>query len=152
MYKCTHYIIQELVDANTYDLYGEHAWQYFDINSLHMIDDLWEYCNKYIFSEKPIIIINNWNWGGRYNWSGLRTIFCEIGADRSMHRFAKGFDLKFKGLDQPEEYEEMRRIILKHQDHPLLVKIARIEADTKSWLHIDSANIPDSKRIQIVRG
>ena len=40
MYKCKHFKIYELVDKCTHDLWGEDSWQFFDTNSLQMIDDL----------------------------------------------------------------------------------------------------------------
>jgi hypothetical protein len=90
------------------------------------------------------MIINNWLNGGDFQWSGLRTVDCKIGAKRSIHRLAKAFDIKCK-----IPAEEMRQEILKNQDHDAFQYINRIEADV-SWLHVDRARTEN--RIAVFKG
>ena len=143
MYKSIHFKIYELVDPHTYGLYGEKAWMFFDEETIMMIDGVREFFTELAGRDCPMTI-NDWYWGGEYEWSGLRTIECKEGADRSFHRLAKGFDLK----NDMYEYEHMRIVILANQDNELLQYVKRIEADTPTWLHVDRANV--GKRIVVV--
>ena len=136
-YNCKHFKIYELVDPITHQRFGEQAWMFFNPNSLKMIDGIWEFFNDYR-GMKTIIIINDWYWGGQYQWSGLRTLDCTIGGDRSQHRFANAFDQKIGGVPA----EEARQIIFANQNHRLLQHITCIEADV-DWLHTDSRNVKD---------
>ena len=147
---CKHYTIEELVDPDTYKLYGETAWMFFPPESLQMIDDFWEFCDYYITPGSTRISINTWKWHGDKKWSGLRTIFCTEGTDRSFHRLASGFDLKIKPFKSLSDYDTIRNTIIQNKDHPLLKLINCIELGTPTWLHIDRRNI--SNRIRLVKG
>ena len=142
--KARHFAIYELVDPITHTIYGDRAWMFFQDDTIQMLDDLWDFVKDWL-GKSPTIWINDWEWGGQYQWSGLRTIYCKEGADRSIHRLADAFDLKIDGL---KDYEALRKEIIFNQNHPLLRRIMRIEADTATWLHIDRANVPN--RIAIV--
>jgi len=150
MYKSKHFKVYELVDPDTFKIYGEGAWRFFSPEALQMIDGVWEYCNSIIIPGKTVIIINDWKWGGLYKWSGFRTIFCKEGSDRSFHRQASGFDLKIKGIRTLAEYDFLRDEIVKNKDHPCLKGIMGMEIGTPTWLHIDDRNVDD--RIKLVKG
>jgi len=128
-YICKHFKIYELVDPATYRRFGEQAWMFFDNDTLRMIDRLREYFNV------PMVI-NDWHWGGKFQWSGLRTVDCTEGSTWSIHRLAKAFDIKAKDISA----DAMRDEIMAHQDHPFLKYINRMEDDV-SWLHVDRANV-----------
>lgn len=130
MYRCKYFKLHELVDPATYRKFGEWAWVFFDDDTLRMVDGLRDYFNV------PLTI-NNWHWGGQLQWSGLRTLDCTEGAQYSMHRFGKAFDIKAK-----LSATEMRREIMAHKDHPFLKYINRME-DGVSWLHVDRANVEE---------
>ncbi|MBN2568133.1 MAG: hypothetical protein JXB42_01750 [Deltaproteobacteria bacterium] len=150
-YICKHYKAEELVDPETYSLYGKCSWQFFNPDALRMIDGIWEYFDQFITPGNTVIVINDWSWGGRFRWSGLRTIFCNEGSDRSIHRIATAFDLKFPRLRDIEPamtYDDIRQEILKNKNHELLCRINCIEAGTNTWLHADSRNCEE--RILIV--
>ena len=136
-YKCQHFRIYELVDPETHRRFGERAWMFFNPKALRMIDGIWEFFNDYR-GQKTVVKINDWYWGGQYQWSGLRTLDCTIGGDLSQHRLANGFDCKIGGVPA----EEARQVILANQDHKYLQYITCIEADV-DWLHADSRNIRD---------
>jgi hypothetical protein len=121
-YICKHFELYELVDPVTYKRFGDRAWMFFDDETLMMIDGIREYFGV------PTTI-NDWYWGGRFQWSGLRTIDCTEGSKWSIHRLAKGFDMKAKGIPA----ETMRGETMAHQDHDLLRYINRMENGV-SWL------------------
>jgi len=126
MIKCRHFSIQELVDPVTYKELGQRAWMLFDENALLTIDLL-----RDTFGPATI---NNWRWGGNFKWSGLRTKNCTIGAKYSLHRFGKGFDLKFKNISASDVRRAIKRDEVYWSQH-----ISRIEKKV-NWLHIDLAN------------
>jgi len=128
-YICKHFKIYELVDPATHRKFGERAWMFFDDDTLRMIDGIREYFDV------PMTI-NDWHWGGQFRWSGLRTVDCKEGSTWSIHRLAKAFDMKAKGISA----DAMRAEIMAHQDHPFLKYIYRME-DGVSWLHVDRANV-----------
>jgi hypothetical protein len=135
MYRCKNYKIYELVDRVTHLRFGERAWMFFDDESLMMIDGIREYFSIKAGKDIPMVI-NDWYWKGEFQWSGLRPNYCKIGSKWSIHRLAKGFDIKC------EQYtaEEMRAEILANKNHELLKYINRMEGNV-NWLHVDRANI-----------
>lgn len=136
-YRCQHFIIEELVDPETHRLYGERAWQFFDVVALYSLDGIREFFDA-------SVTVNNWIWGGRFTQRGYRGGNTQIGAVRSQHRNGRAFDCDIKGVSA----EDARRQILAHQDAPRLRFITCLETDV-SWLHFDCRNIPD--RILLVK-
>lgn len=141
-YQCKHFRIYELVDPITHSRFGERSWMFFHPPALKMIDGIWEFFNDYR-GIKTTVIINDWYWGGRFQWRGLRTPDCTIGGNLSQHRLASAFDQDIEGVPA----EEARKIILANQNHRFLKLINCIEADV-NWLHADTRNVKD--RISIV--
>ena len=125
MYKCKHFIIQELVPKDIYEKYGEQAWQFLDERALITLDALREYYGK--------IVINDWNWGGKNQYRGFRPPNCTIGAKLSQHRFGRAFDciLRQNGINHGRDF------ILEHPDY--FPYINAIEMDV-NWLHLDVRN------------
>lgn len=83
------------------------------------------------------IIINDWKWGGGYQYSGVRPFNTNIGAKRSQHKYGKAVDIKIKGYT----VKEVATII--EDDFKFLNKefgITTIEDIrlTKTWNHIDT--------------
>ena len=132
-----HFDISELVDKKTYFDQGEKAFAYFDEDALIMLDDLRE------FFGSPVTV-NNWKNGGKFQWRGLRNPSSPVYSQGSMHSKGSAFDCDIKGYTA----EDARKIILANQNHELLKRIMRIEADV-NWLHID--NKPVSKRIYLFK-
>lgn len=129
MYKCEHFIIQELVDKYTYEKFGDLAWQFFDEKALMMFDGIREYFNKATY-------INDWDTNGVNQFRGLRPSYVNIGAMHSLHKFGKAGDMTISGVSA----EEARIEIKANKDHELLKYINCIEADVL-WLHSDVRNI-----------
>ncbi len=131
MYTLKNFQIQELVDKKTYEKFGKQAQMFFREDALKALDDLRELIGR------PLIV-NNWYDGGEYEWSGLRTIDCYLGAKWSGHRFGCAFDVKCKTMVAPRVQEFIRE---KHKQG-YLQGIRRIEMDTPTWTHIDCIATP----------
>jgi len=127
MYKCSHFIIQELVDKATYDKRGEKAWELLDEKILITIDKL---RNRY-----GPMTINSWKWHGDRMWSGLRTKDSPYYSAYSQHTFGRAVDVIFNDITA----EEVRQNILADPDHDDFKYITSFEEGV-SWLHIDCRN------------
>lgn len=131
MYKCKHFKIYELVPKHIYEARGEKAWELLDEKLLMTIDTLRELLGC------PITI-NNYNWGGDRNWSGVRTggFYASLGEyDKSLsqHKYGRAVDMLIKGM----EAEKVRQFIYKNKDKfPYITFV-----ETKiNWVHIDVRN------------
>jgi len=131
-YKCEYFKIYELVDPLTYKQYGQSAWQFLDPRLLITIDKL-----RAVFGPATI---NNWKWGGKFKWSGLRTPECRIGAKMSQHRFGRAADMKFKNISA----KEIRKAI---KSDPMWTKYIHCVENKVNWLHIDVRNCDPIKWI-----
>lgn len=127
MYKCKHFIIQELVPPHVYEERGEKAWELFDDRLLQTIDAIRDHFGV-------SCTINNWKWGGDRKWSGLRTVESPYYSPYSQHTFGRAADVLVDGLDA----ERVRQEILKHREEKFPF-ITAMELDV-SWLHIDTRN------------
>jgi hypothetical protein len=121
--------IHELVPEYIFDKYGEKSWRFFNRELIRSIDAL-----KETFP-RGTVTINNWFWGGKFQWSGLRTPQSPVYSETSMHSMGKAADLKFS------EYtaDEVRDYIL--DNIKLFPFIKGLELGT-SWVHIDCRNVP----------
>ena len=127
MYKCKHFLIEELVPPQVFKDRGQKAWQLLDDRMLMTIDRLRE---KY-----GSMTINSWKWGGDREWSGLRTSDSPYYSKYSQHSFGKAFDIIFKNVTA----EKVRQDILANPDKFEFEYINSLELGV-SWLHIDSRN------------
>ena len=134
-----HFKAYEIVDRETYERLGEEdSFALFKPIVLQTLDDLWEFFNieyhKIYGAEKASITVNNWKWGGKNQWRGLRTPekAKELGSPNSRHKMGDAFDCTIKGFTA----EKARQLIIRNKDNPLLVNITRLE-DKVSWLHWD---------------
>lgn len=127
MYIPKYFKANELVDRKTFEaLSPQQCFAMFRPEALMMLDELRESINR------PLVI-NDWSDGGQYEWSGLRTISCYIGAKYSGHRLGAAFDIKCPTLSPilVREHIRKQRVLGKCQ----LIK--RMELDTMTWTHID---------------
>lgn len=129
MYKCKHFIIQELVDEETYNKRGEKAWELLDDRLLMTLDMLRDRYGK--------MTINNWRWTARTPrmWSGLRTPDSPWYSTYSQHTYGRAADIIFDSITA----EEVRQDILREPDDIDFQYINSFEEGT-SWLHIDVRN------------
>jgi hypothetical protein len=138
-YECEHFNIKELVDQNTYAVYGERAWQFLQVEALKGLDDLREYFDRPVW-------VNTWSFGGDLQFRGYRPGNCSVGAVRSQHRAGNAWDCNIEDITA----EEARAEILKNKNHKKLKRITTIEGRV-TWLHFDFRNIPTAERIRIVK-
>jgi len=126
-YTCKHFIIQELVDPDTYKIRGNKAWQLLDDRLLRTLDNLRERYGS--------ITINNWKWNGERKWSGLRTAGSPWHSTYSQHSFGRAADCLFKDITA----QEVRDDITANPHNPTFQFINSYE-DNTSWLHFDVRN------------
>ena len=126
----THFTVKELVDPETVEAMGEERAG----NTVHQVlvdtlEDLKDALNG------AAIIVNNYEHGGNYKYSGVRPFTYLEGAKFSSHRYCNTADCKFGSGISPIW---VQRLILKHQDD--FPNIVRMEdaAITKTWLHIET--------------
>jgi len=126
MKRSKHFIIEELVPKELYDLVKEDTlWELFDERLLETIDKL-----KETFNEGSITI-NNWKWNGDRTQSGLRTKDSKYYSPTSQHSLGKAVDCIFSSYN----VDSVRQYIINNPDEFPYVK--GIERDV-SWLHIDT--------------
>lgn len=121
-----HIDIEELVPKDTFMLKGIECFDLIDYRIPLILERIRELCGN-----RPLII-NNWLWGGKYQYRGYRPLDCTVGARNSMHKhgMAVDFDVRFQTA------EETRKIILENESELMLLGLTRMERDV-SWVHID---------------
>jgi hypothetical protein len=145
MYKCKHFKIFELTDPVIYKANGENAFAFFTEEIKQSIDAIRE------FFDRPVTV-NNWIWGGQFQWRGLRSSMCNVGSLKSQHRIVdtrlcNAIDFDVKDLTA----EQVRQEILNNQNIPSLRFITRMEKDV-NWVHIDCKPLDGQERIYMFRG
>lgn len=123
-YKCKHFVIQELVDSETYAQRGEKAWELLDDRILRYIDSV-----RDVFGP---LTINNWHVGGDREWSGLRTVRSPYYSPYSQHSFGRALD----AISFSVSAEEMRDWVLENKQ---LLPMGGVELGV-NWLHVDLRN------------
>ena len=127
-YKCKYFKIHELVPPEVYEARGEKAWELMDDRILQSIDKLRERFGP--------ATINNYEYGGDREWSGLRTPSSPWFSPYSQHTFGRAVDVIFR--DTTAE-EARKKIIHDHDSDEYEYNITSIESDVP-WLHIDCRN------------
>ena len=90
-YKPKHFSVQELVPPAIYNKRGEKSLELIDVRIVMILDHLREKLGK------PITV-NNWQWGGGYSQSGLRSVEHYGGSESyfdsfSQHKYGRGADI-----------------------------------------------------------
>lgn len=136
-YRTRHFGLQELVAPEIYKERGERAWELLDPQALYTLDCLRD--------EFGPLTVNDYEWGGKYKYSGMRPMGAghasaggvAIGAKWSAHKFGIGFDVKPKLVTVQEMYAEiLKRAAAKF---PYLRVLENIKA-TPTWIHFDCRN------------
>ena len=144
-YHCQHYVLEELVDPLTFKRFGDRAYEFLSPSLLWSIDGVWELLQRET-GKRPVITINDWKWGGKLEWCGLRTSSCFVGSLYSPHRRGQAMDLHVKEM----KAEEVRKMILnfQHIDYELKY-ITKMEHKKDgvpiSWVHISCENFDKGK-------
>jgi len=119
--------IYELVPEHIYNKFGDKAWWFIDPKLIKTLDKLKEIFNK------GTIVINDYHWNGKRNWSGLRVAGCPYYSETSQHSFGRATDCIFSAYSA----EEVRDFIIFNPNK--FPEVKGIELDV-SWLHIDVRN------------
>ena len=143
-YKPKHFKVQEVVDPQTYSVWGDNSLQFMDTKLLISIDNLWEYFNKLKPGTK--VIINNWLWGGQFSFRGFRPMsYLPSQTPLSQHRHGRAVDLDVIGYTA----EQVRQIIIKNYKDPAFQYITTLETKV-TWVHLDVRNVDTSKGLYLV--
>jgi hypothetical protein len=125
-----HFVIQELVDRDTFGTMGEKAWGILNPDAVIALDGVRDFFNR------PVTV-NNWHTGGEFQYRGYRPPYCQIGAPESYHRRGMAFDFDVEGINA----SIVRNMIVQNQNDQLLHRIQRLEANVP-WVHMDIGVIP----------
>jgi hypothetical protein len=121
-----HFIIEELVDKQTFEQFGENSWWFLDEKALATLVAMREAFGP--------LTVNNWHLGGSYQYSGFRHPLCSIGAQLSQHKFGRAFDVKSKNFTP----EQMQSFILANPKRFPYITTMENAKHTKTWLHFDT--------------
>jgi len=125
--KSKYFKVHELVPKKMYEKYKEKAWRYVDVRLIESIDKLKEHFNL------GTMTINNYQWGGNREWSGIRTPDSTYYSYGSQHSFANAFDIMFSDYTA----DEVRNYIIDNQHE--FPHIKGLELDV-TWVHLDVRN------------
>lgn len=127
IYLPKHFQLHELVPKDVYDNFDHnYLWTRFDVGLLKAIDMLREKFGK--------CVINNWFWGGEFEYSGYRPLEWYDKPTFSFHCLFRAFDLKFENASA----EEVRAYI--RENKKLFGKYISGVENGVSWVHIDTRN------------
>lgn len=130
--KCQHFILQELIPPEIYDLRGDAGWELLDPVALLSLDALRECFGP--------IVVNNWHDGGNFKESGYRSLTTPTGARFSQHKFGRAFDCKPQRVTPDEMSEYILTNATKFQHITTLEDVKK----TVTWLHFDVRNNPQT--------
>ena len=124
--KPNNFRIEELVPKTIFEYRKDKCWELFAPEILQTIDEIRE------LFQSPIII-NNWMWGGVFQYRGFRPISYYDGKDSlSQHIRGNALDFDVKGLSA----EDARKKIIGWKKDGKLNRLTALELGT-SWVHID---------------
>ena len=132
-YRPIHFHISELVPLHVYKQFGDTAFEFLDPRALYSLDQLREKFGPTIVNTYNSRSLQKAVGGQVWEWRGLRTSGCHVGAALSQHRFGRAFDCTF--LEHTPE--EVRKYLKSHTDEFLLINA--IEGQV-NWLHFDVRN------------
>lgn len=123
----TSFVIQEFVPPETYKKWGRKSVWFINKRVVLFCQWLKDYTGE-------SVTINDWHWGGQYQYSGYRPPDCTVGAGESSHRRSIGIDIKVQDYGA----EEVRQIIRdKFKYLNELFGVSCIELGTETWTHVD---------------
>lgn len=123
-----HFRIQELVPQREYQDFG--------MNCVWMLDPVAVGVLKLMRRVYGPITVNDWLWGGDFEFSGYRPPDCGIGAHYSQHKFGRAFDVKSDNYSP----DQIREGIINNQELWLNAGLTTIESGdiAETWVHFDT--------------
>ncbi len=121
------FILNELVDRDTYTNFGSNAAWFLDPRAVEVL--------QFLRDRFGSTTVNNWANGGNLSFRGFRPPTTSVGGKLSQHRFGRAFDCNFTGATP----DEVREDIIKNQSMYLDKGLTTIEdgAYSPTWLHFD---------------
>jgi len=138
-WKDYNFNLKEFVDPKTYAKWGAAAIWQIDIRLVPIVQALRDYF-------KQSVTINDWAWGGKYQFSGYRPTDCKTGAPHSQHRRGCAVDPKIKNVS-PIEVRAYIRTHFYDVFKPL--GLTTIERNTKTWTHMDNRHTGMSELLEV---
>lgn len=138
-----YFCIEELVDKEVYNKYGDAAWKF--------IDEMLIECILVVREElgKPMTI-NNWKWGGQFSQRGLRHNMSPMVQKKtrmylSAHMFGKAVDFDVEGMTAVEVREW---IVANADKFPCKIRLERnMKGKPISWVHLDIMSDPSKGKV-----
>ncbi len=133
MIKSKHFKIHELVPKRIYTARGEKAWALLDSRLLLLIDAMRDEFGR--------ATINDYQFGGKREWSGIRTLESPDYSPTSQHSFGRAVDIIFNDISAPD----VRKAMTANPDKWLGICDSISMEDLKdgkpiSWVHVDVRN------------
>jgi hypothetical protein len=140
-----YFCIQELVDKDVYDKYGEAAWKFLDKDALACLLVIREGLDK------PMSV-NNWKYGGQFSQRGLRHNMSSLVKNKkriylSAHIFGKAFDFDVASMTAVE----VREWIVANADlFPCKIRLERnMNGKPIKWVHFDIMSDPSKPKVYL---
>ncbi len=122
----TYFALYEIVSEEVYQSRGDNSIELFSENALRTIIEL-----RDLFAYP--ITINNWKWGGKWQYRGFRPASFYPGrVSYSQHLLGNAFDFDVKGHNA----EECRTKIIEWKKEGFLKYLTGLEDDV-NWVHVD---------------
>ncbi len=129
MYKCKHFAIHELLPPHLFNQMGEKGWKLLDPRMLWTLDQLRDRYGS--------MTVNSYYWGGKREWSGLRTPNSPYYSETSGHTTGTAADVLFAR----HRSQKVRDDIFENPDDKAFKFITELELGI-SWFHFSVRNSP----------
>lgn len=122
----------ELVSRDIYRKFGNRSLEFLDTRLLWTIDNIREKFGK--------VVVNDWYWGGKFQYRGYRENECTVGAKESQHRHGRALDFHLvDGVKYPPYL--FRKLIINNPQWKEFKFITGVEDfQNMNWIHIDVRN------------
>jgi len=142
--------IREFVPKAIWDAYGLNSRWFISTWCVSFAQWLKDYLTAYYKAIYPdlktvAIVINDWHYGGQRQYSGFRPPECEVGADKSQHRFKCAIDVKIilvfnDGRRKEVDYKGIHTLIHENERDFMDAGLTTVESyqDARSWMHLDN--------------
>ena len=138
-----YFCLEELVDEEVFNKYGDTAWQFLDIRLLKTL----------LFIRVSLgttMTINNWKWGGRFSQRGLRHNRSAMVKNKtniylSAHMLGKAADFDVKGMTS---VEVRQWLVDNNEALPYKIRLERkLNGKQISWCHLDTNSNPSNPKV-----
>lgn len=142
IYRPQYFRLEELVCKEVFYKFGDRAWAFLDEKIIITADTIRRLTGK-------SMTINNWLDGGEFEQRGLRCNLCSLVKNKtflgdiylSAHILGRAIDFNIKDMTP----QEVTLWVAFNKDK--LPYNLRIEKDTDTWTHLDTATTVDNKLI-----